>query len=187
MGAEPTALQRHVMYFDPEGTGFIAYGQTYRGIRDLGVGRFWSAVLSAIIHLALGWVTRGRPSLTIEIANIKRGKHPSDSDIFDAEGNFVPARFDKLFAFAGEEGKSSREAKVTQNEFRAYMRSDGEQSFAGDFFSGAEAKLFFCVAADTTKEKDGRPVPAITRRRLRAFYAGKLLPAIRRHRRASAR
>lgn len=182
--AAPTALQRHVLYFDPEGTGLITYGQTYRGIRDLGVGRAWSAILSGIIHLALGWVTQRRPTLTIDIANIHRGKHPSDSGIFDDEGNFVPERFDALFTFAGETDDET--ARVTEKELRAYMKSEGPQSFAGNFFSGAEARLFFCVAADTTKREDGREVPAITRRRLKVFYDGRLLPAIRRHRRIRA-
>jgi peroxygenase len=181
---KPTALQRHVMYFDPEGTGQIVYRQTYREIRNLGVGRAWSALLSAIIHAALGWVTQGKPSFTIDIASIHRGKHPSDSGIFDAHGELVPERFEQLFAFAGEQGTSQ---KVTQHELRSFMRSDGPQSFAGDFFSGAEARLFFCVASDTTKMEDGREVPAITKRRLRVFYDGRLLPAIRRHRRIRGR
>src|SRR5688500_3855492 len=71
-------LQRHVSYFDPAGTGKVRWGQTYHGLRDLGVGRFWSAVLTTIINVALGRVTGGG-WLTIDIANIQRGKHDSDT------------------------------------------------------------------------------------------------------------
>jgi peroxygenase len=176
---------RHADYFDPEGTGLIRYRQTFRGLRDLGVGRIWSAVLSTIINGALGWVTQGRPTMTIRIDAIARGKHPSDTGIFDEVGRFVPERFEALFASAEPDGAGR--TLLTRRELRAFMHASGPQSKVGDFFSAAEAKLFFCVAADATKREDDREVPAISKRRLASFYAGDLLPALRRRNRVFRR
>lgn len=177
--AKRSALQRHADYFDPEGTGTIRLEQTYRGLRDLGVSRPWSVALASIINGALGPVTQRRATLTIDIDQIARGKHASDTGIFDADGEFVPSRFDELF----EASSTGEIDAISRKELRSFMHADGPQSLAGDFFSAAEAKLFFCVAADATKTEDGERVPAITRQRLRSFYLGNLLPALRRWRR----
>ena len=178
-----TPLERHAAYFDPQRTGLIRFGQTYRGLRDLGVSRGWSATLASIIHAALGRRTSGEVS-TIRIANIHRGKHDSDTGVFDAEGKLVEARFDALFASIAHTHPPD---VITRNEFRAFMKANGPQSAAGGFFSWAEAKLFFCVAADTDKTEDGKKVPAIRRATLRAFYEGKLLPRVRELRRLRAK
>jgi peroxygenase len=173
---ELTPLQRHAAYFDPEGTGLIRFGQTYRGLRDLGVGRGWSVTLSSIIHAALGRRTSGG-LLTIRIANIHRGKHDSDTGVFDASGKLVDARFEALFASIAHTDPPN---VITRKEFRSFMKQSGPQSAAGTFFSWAEAKLFFCVAADTEKREDGKTVPAIRRATLRSFYEGDLLPRVAR-------
>jgi len=188
MRRERPELQRHADYFDPEGTGYVRVSQTYRGLRDLGVSRPWSALLSAIINGALGYVTQRKVTLTIAIEHIARGKHASDTGIFDENGRFVPARFDALFASAAPDERGAEEADegaavasmLTRQELRDFMHADGPQGFFGDLFSAAEAKLFFCVASDAKKKVGGEMVDAITRRRLRSFYRGDLLPALRR-------
>jgi len=91
----------------------------------------------------------------------------------------VPARFDELFASANTDAVDA----VTRKELRDFMHSGGPQSLAADFFSSAEARLFFRVAADAEKTENGDRVPAISRRRLRSFYLGDLLPALRRRHR----
>ena len=120
------------------------------------------------------------------MAEIARGKHPSDTGIFDAEGRFVEERFEALFASAAAGPDGARD-RLTRKELRAFQSANRARSRAGDFFSFAEAKLFFCVASDTRKQEDGALVPAVSRRRLRAFYRGTLLPALARHRRVRAR
>ena len=176
-----TALQRHVDYFDGNGDGLVGWRETYQGIRDLGVGRAWSGVLAAIIVGALGKITGGGWA-TVRIANIHRGKHPSDTGVFDAAGELVLPRFQALFASVAS---SSAPDRISFAEFRAFMKL-GPQSAVGDFFSWAEAKLFFCVAADCTKRQDGVPVPAIRERTLLRFYRGELLPRMARLRQLRA-
>jgi hypothetical protein len=176
-----TALQRHVAYFDGDDDGLVGWRETYRGIRDLGVGVGWSAVLAAIIVGALGKLTGGGWT-TVRIANIHRGKHPSDTGVFDATGELDLPRFHALFASVAQ---SSAPDRISFAELRAFMKL-GPQSAIGDFFSWAEAKLFFCVASDCTKREGGREVPAIRERTLLRFYRGELLPRIARLRKLRA-
>jgi peroxygenase len=176
-----TALQRHVAYFDGNDDGLVGRRETYRGIRALGVGVGWSAVLAAIIVVALGKLTGGGWT-TVRIANIHRGKHPSDTGVFDSGGALVLPRFQAIFASVAQ---SSAPDRISFVEFRAFMKL-GPQSAVGDFFSWAEAKLFFCVAADCTKREGAGDVPAIRKRTLLRFYRGELLPRIARLRKLRA-
>jgi peroxygenase len=176
-----TALQRHVAYFDGDDDGLVGWRETYRGIRALGTGVGWSAVLAAIIVLALGKLTGGGWT-TVRIANIHRGKHPSDTGVFDAAGELVLPRFQALFASVAQ---SSAPDRISFVEFRAFMKL-GPQSAVGNFFSWAEAKLFFCVATDCTKREGAAEVPAIRERTLLRFYRGELLPRIARLRKLRA-
>ena len=53
----------------------------------------------------------------------------------------------------------------------------------GKWFSRREVRLFFCIAADTTKNG----VPAVSERTLRRFYDGSLLHVLARRRRIRVR
>ncbi|MEJ7730521.1 MAG: caleosin family protein [Polyangiaceae bacterium] len=176
-----TALQRHVAYFDGDDDGLVGWRETYRGIRALGAGVGWSASLAAIIVLALGKLTGGGWT-TVRVANIHRGKHPSDTGVFDAAGELILPRFQALFASVAQ---SSAADRISFAEFRAFMKL-GPQSALGSFFSWAEAKLFFCVAADCTKRQGAGDVPAIRERTLLRFYRGELVPRIARLRKLRA-
>ena len=72
----PTALQRHAAFFDPAGTGVVTMGQTFAGMRRLGVHLVWRVLLTPIINGFLGYLTQGHPSLVIRIDRIAKGKHP---------------------------------------------------------------------------------------------------------------
>lgn len=185
---EPTALQRHVAYFDRDGSGKIRLGETVRAIHDLGVGWELSILLALIIHVFLGPITMRGPRLTIDISSISRGVHAGDTGIFDEEGRFVPAVFDQLWEETlGKEQATAIDAALTKPEFLRFMKAHGEQSTVGGWFSWAEASILFCVGSDAYREIDGKLVPALSRRRLARFYAGKLLPSIARLRRLPSR
>lgn len=186
--AEPTALERHVAYFDRDGDGRIRLGETVRRIHDLGVGWELSIFLALIIHAFLGPITSRGPRLTIDVSRIARGVHAGDTGIFDAEGRFAPAVFDQMWGETlGSERANDADASITKAEFLRFMKAHGEQSVVGGWFSWAEASILFCVSADAYREVDGKLVPALSRRRLRRFYAGKLLHAIARLRRLPSR
>ena len=180
-GERPTALQRHAGYFDANADGIVTLSETYGGLRRLGVGRVTSGILACIINLFLGPITRGRPALSISVANIAFGVHPFDTGVFDRHGELDRAHFDALFA-----GDSDR---LTRAELRQVIVRRGRAARAGwkgwlaNKFSAAEARLLFCIASDTTKSVAGQSEPAISHRRLLHFYEGRLLPALARWRR----
>jgi hypothetical protein len=182
MGMGPTALQRHVAYFDPEGTGVITLHQTREGMRRLGVPWTLRIILSLIINGMLGYVTQNKPSMVIRIDRIALGKHPYDSGTFDRSGEIDAAAFEALFAHAGD--------KLTADEMHAIITARGNQmtdrgrlaGALGRWFTVREVNLFFCVAADTTKSVNGREVPAVTKKTMWAFYEGTLLPDLARRR-----
>jgi peroxygenase len=193
---EPTALERHVAYFDRDGDGRIRVGETIRRIHDLGVGWELSFLLAMIIHVFLGPITSRGPRLTIDVSGISRGVHAGDTGIFDKEGRFAPAVFDQLWEetlgsaghpHPGAERANAVDASITKAEFLRFMKAHGEQSAVGGWFSWAEASILFCVGSDAYREVDGKLVPALSRRRLRRFYAGTLLPSIARLRRLPSR
>lgn len=183
-GEGHTALQSHAAYFDADGDGLVTLGETYDGLRRLGVGRLMSGLLASIINIFLGPITRGRPSLTISVARIASGVHPFDTGVFDKHGQLDLEHFDALI-----EQASPPKDRLTRDELRRVIVARGRAERAGfkgwlaDKFSAAEAKLLFCLASDSKKAVDGRPEPAITERQLRRFYRGQLLPALARRRR----
>jgi hypothetical protein len=182
MGMGPTALERHVSYFDPEGTGVITLAQTREGMRRLGVPWSLRIILSLIINGMLGYVTQNRPSMVIRIDRIALGKHPYDSGTFDRNGDVDEAAFEALFASAGD--------TLSADEMHAIITARGNQMVdrgplagaLGRWFTVREVNLFFCVAADTTKSVNGRSVPAVRKKTMRAFYEGTLLHDLARRR-----
>jgi hypothetical protein len=176
-----TALQTHAAFFDPEGTGSVTMGQTYRGMRRLGVRLVWRVLLTPVINGFLGLLTKG-PPFVIVIDRIAQGKHPYDSGVFDDSGAIDEAAFAALFADAGD--------AITAGEMQALISARGNRRPAmgklagalGHWFSSREVGVFFCVAADTTKQVGGRPVPAVRKETFRRFYDGTLFPDLARRR-----
>jgi len=176
-----TPLERHVSYFDVDGDGEITPGQTFRGLRGVGVGAITAIGLTILINLFLGYLTHGKPSLKVSVRDIARGKHPYDTGSFDVQGQIDEANFEALFAspFAGEPRD-----RLTRDEIRKVIvkRGDPKKPFGeigsalSNWFSGREIQLLLCVASDCKKVlPHGEAVPAISRRTLRRFYTGHLL------------
>ncbi len=183
MTVTTTALQRHVGFFDPAGTGIVTLAQTVAGMRRLGIPRVWRIVLPPIIQLFLGYLTEGHLSVVIRVDRIVRGKHPFDTGVFDTTGEVDPRAFDALFASAHGDA-------VSADEMRAVITARGNRlpgmgkvaGYLGHWFSSREVDLLFCVACDTTKSVNGRTVKAISKQALRTFYDGTLLHVLARRR-----
>ena len=177
-----TALERHASFFDPGGTGVITVRQTYVGMRRLGISLVWRLLLTPVINIFLGSLTRGRPSLVIRIDRIAQGKHPYDSGSFDDAGQFDASAFRTLF--------DGDERAITAAEMNGAITARGNRrpqmgriaARLGHWFSGREVAVLFCVAADTTKAVGGRQVPALTAATLGAFYDGTLFHRLARSR-----
>jgi hypothetical protein len=176
-----TALQTHASFFDPDGTGSVTMGQTYAGLRKLGVHVWWRVLLTPIINGFLGALTKGPPFVVV-VAQIAQGKHPYDSGSFGDDGNFDPRAFEALFAAFGD--------AITADEMKSVITARGNRKpqmgrvagALGHWFSGREVGVFFCVASDTTKRVGARSVPAVRKETFRRFYDGTLFPNLARRR-----
>jgi hypothetical protein len=182
--AVATALQRHASFFDPDGDGRVTVGQTWDGLRRLGVGFGLRLALTPIINGFLGYLTQGKPSLAIDVSRIADGKHPFDTGVFDDDGRIDEAAFAAL-------AEAASGGAITASEMNALIVARGNRRLhlgklagaLGRWFSAREVELLVCLAADTTKAEGGREVPAVTVRTLRRFYDGTLLPTLARRRR----
>ncbi|KAG2610403.1 hypothetical protein PVAP13_4KG189900 [Panicum virgatum] len=90
---ELTPLQRHVAFFDRDKDGVIYPSETYEGFRAIGAGVPLSAFSALFINGLLGPKTvpenEKAPALKLPIyvKNIQKGKHGSDSGVYDANGS----------------------------------------------------------------------------------------------------
>lgn len=170
--ARPTPLQRHAAFFDRNGDGKITLAETYQGCRALGFGRLVSGTLAWVINTGLGWPTSNSwwPTLEIDIANIQRGKHGSDTDIYDLNGNFDAAKFDAMFARYDGDG----DGRLNKRELLARARGDRDLlDVVGQIASLGEFGLIYWLAA----ERGGIPKDA-----LRKVYDGTLFYELERTR-----
>ncbi|KAI3980178.1 hypothetical protein MKX01_033319 [Papaver californicum] len=98
---QQSVLQRHVGFFDRNKNGVIYPCETFKGLRAIGLGMGTSIAGAVLINMVFSGKTRpGKfPSLLfpIEVKNIAKGKHTSDSGVYDAEGNFDPVKFEEIF------------------------------------------------------------------------------------------
>jgi peroxygenase len=92
---ELTPLQRHVAFFDRDKDGVIYASETYEGFRAIGAGVPLSAFSALFINGLLGPKTipenEKAPAfkLPIYVKNIQKGKHGSDSGVYDANGWYL--------------------------------------------------------------------------------------------------
>src|SRR5688572_29078855 len=98
----PTALERHAGFFDADGDGFVTLAETRAQLGALGVPAPLALFFSLLVNGFLGYLTRGKMSLAIEVRNIHRGKHPFDTDTFDVDGTIDVERFEDIFRRSAE-------------------------------------------------------------------------------------
>lgn len=82
--------------------------ETFKSMRALGFGLFWSVMSIFIIHPAFSMVTAPYyldPMMRIWTHNISNSKHGSDTGVYDTEGRFVPQKFEELFSKWDKQGQ----------------------------------------------------------------------------------
>ncbi|XP_062110183.1 probable peroxygenase 5 [Humulus lupulus] len=161
-------LQKHVAFFDRNGDGVIYPWETFRGFRAIGSGIALSTFGAIFINLGLSGKTRpGKtfPHLLfpIEIKNIQRAKHGSDSGVYDDEGRFVPSKFEELFAKHAHTYPDAMNGK----EVRELLRANRTGTFLNGWV-GAMAE--WLVLYHVAKDKRG----LLTKDTVRAVYDGSL-------------
>lgn len=172
-----TPLEKHAAFFDEDGDGMITLWETRRALRRLGLGVVRSAAIAALIHAGLSPLTAEGildvALLRIRVRNIHKGLHSADTGVYDAQGNFVEAEFDRMFdAFS-----KSRPGHLNEAEIRRMIEANAARKpgWLGKLVSAkGEFGLLLELAADSSDRVDGRMLRAISRERLMAFYDGTL-------------
>ncbi|KAI0120991.1 Caleosin related protein-domain-containing protein [Xylariales sp. AK1849] len=103
---DKTVLQQHCEFFDFDHDGVIWPHDTFRGFYLLGFGAILSLLAVFIIHSNFSYPTSRSwipdPFFRINLANVNKDKHGSDTGTYDTEGRFVPQKFEDIFAkYAG--------------------------------------------------------------------------------------
>ncbi|KAL6911445.1 hypothetical protein ACP4OV_000250 [Aristida adscensionis] len=144
-----TDLQKHVGFFDGNGDGIITMGETYNGFRSLGFGPVASSASAVFINSALGPITRPpnatSPMFDIYIENIQKGIHGSDTGSYDAQGKFVPEKFNEIFS---KHGKTQPDA-LTSDEVDEMLNANSKPGDAkGSLAAKTEWKVLYGLAKD---------------------------------------
>ncbi|XP_047332441.1 probable peroxygenase 4 [Impatiens glandulifera] len=136
---DENVLQKHVAFFDRNHDGVIYPWETFQGLRAIGAGILLSSFAAVFINAGLSRKTRpGKfPSLLfpIEIKNIEKAKHTSDSGVYDTEGRFVATRFEEMFnqhaltypdALTGDELKALLHANRVPKDYLGWVAAYAE-------------------------------------------------------------
>ncbi|KAL6867402.1 hypothetical protein ACP4OV_015426 [Aristida adscensionis] len=167
-----SVLQQHVAFFDHNGDGIVYPWDTFRGLRAIGIGLPKSLMLGFLINLLMSYPTQPGwlPSLllSIHIKNIHKAKHGSDSETYDTEGRFDPAKFDAVFSKYGRTHPNA----LTQDELNSMLKANRNMyDFLGWIAAIAEWKLLYSVG----KDKDG----LLQREIARGVFDGSLFERLR--------
>ncbi|MCL7025572.1 hypothetical protein MKW94_028209 [Papaver nudicaule] len=163
-----TVLQKHAAFFDRNKDGVIYPWETFQGCRAIGVGIAGSTFIAIAINIAFSGKTRpGKcPNLLfpIEVKNVIRSRHTSDSGIYDAQGEFDPAKFDELFH---KHSKANANAALTGDELSGMLKAN---RLPRDYYGWALGHLEWKVLYSVCKDKNG----LLQKETVRAFYTGDL-------------
>jgi peroxygenase len=174
-----TALQRHVSFFDDNGDRSIDFAECTRGLKAIGFPVGVAEAAALVIVLPLSFMTRGSLlAMSIDIENIQRGKHDSDTGILDKRGRFNARRFEKVFG--------ARSA-VDRNGDRVFPAAEitrmviaNRETLLGALVSLAEWQLLLMIAADTEAVEGDKSAPALSVARIKSFFDGTLFYRIAR-------
>ncbi|KAK4777195.1 hypothetical protein SAY86_005883 [Trapa natans] len=99
----------------------------------------------------------------VEIANIHRAVHGSDSGIYDSEGRFVPSKFEEIFTKHARTHSSA----LTSDELRVMLKSNREP---GDYIGWAASWTEWQMLYYLCKDSKG----LLPKGKIHAIYDGSL-------------
>ncbi|XP_074567892.1 putative peroxygenase 5 [Curcuma longa] len=178
--ADLTPLQKHVAFFDRNSDGVIYTSETYQGFRAIGCGAALSAASAVFINGFLSPKTNPGespfPYFPIYVKNIHKGKHGSDSGVYDTEGRFVVCKFEEIFQ---KHAKTNPEA-LSSKELKEMLEANGEPNDSkGRFASRAEWQLLYNLG----KDKEG----FLHKDTIEAVYDGSLFHKLEKEKQSSVK
>ncbi|KAA8532513.1 hypothetical protein F0562_032671 [Nyssa sinensis] len=164
---DANVLQKHVTFFDRNKDGIVYPSETFQGFRAIGCGIALSSAAAIFIHIGLSHKTRpGKfpsPLFPIEVKNIKKAKHGSDSGVYDTEGRFVPSKFEDIFR---KNARTNADA-LTSDELMGMLKANrAPKDYGGWLGSYSEWKILYVLC----KDKHG----LLHKDTIRAVYDGSL-------------
>ncbi|KAK1275388.1 putative peroxygenase 4 [Acorus gramineus] len=150
---ELSPLQKHVSFFDRNKDGIVYPSETYKGFREIGCGVALSAFSAIFINVFLSGRTApaGKasfPYFPIYVDNIHKGKHGSDSGVYDSEGRFVSSKFEDIFS----KHAHTHPDCLTSKELMEMLKANRvPKDYKGWVASWTEWKILYYLC----KDKDG--------------------------------
>ncbi|KAL9252867.1 putative peroxygenase 4 [Drosera capensis] len=183
-------LMKHVQFFDKNKDGIVFPSETFKGFRAIGAGILLSSLAAVVINVGLSSKTRPHVygleltseeegkgfswQFPIEIKNIALAKHGSDSGVYDAEGRFVPAKFEAIFS----KYALSHHDTLMWEELKQMLKANRvPKDYAGWFAAYIEWKILYVLA----KDKNG----LLPKDRVRGVYDGSLFEKLEKERESS--
>jgi peroxygenase len=168
-----TTLQRHASFFDDNGDRGVGVAECTRGLKAIGFPFGVAEAAAFAIVAPLSIQTRGSLlALNIDIENIQKGKHDSDTGILDKRGRFNARRFEKVFGPCSTVDRNGD--KVFTATELTKMIGTNRETLLGSLVSTVEWQVLLALAADTKAVERGKSVPALSVARVKSFYDGTL-------------
>ncbi|XAR63671.1 Plant seed peroxygenase [Bertholletia excelsa] len=175
-GEDQNVLKKHAGFFDQNKDGFIYPWETYQDKnmfpsdwkRDFGVPR-----AAIFVNVGLSRKTTDKFSLLfpIEIKNIQKGKHGSDTGAYDHQGRFVPSKFEEIF----KKHSHTNPNALTSKELQEMLKANREpMDFNGWITAFVEWKILY----DLAKDKTG----LLQKDKIRGVYDGSLFEQLEKER-----
>ncbi|XP_050373704.1 probable peroxygenase 4 isoform X2 [Argentina anserina] len=176
---EHDTLQRHVAFFDRNHDGIVYPWETFQGFRAIGCGLFLSSFAAIFINVGLSRQTRPGKSFSlrfpIEVRNIHKAKHGSDSGVYDTEGRFVPLKFEEIFSKHAHSNANALTAKELDGLLKANREPNDRRGWLAAW---TEWKILYFLC----KDKNG----LLHKETVRAVYDGSLFEQMEKERLAAA-
>ena len=168
-----TTLQRHVSFFEDNCDRAVDVAECTRGLKALGLPFGVAEIAALAIVAPLSVQTRGSLlALSIDIENIQKGKHYSDTGILDKRGRFNARRFEKVFGACSTVDRNGDKV-FTATELTKMINTNRE-TLLGSLVSMVEWQVLLALAADTRAVERGETMPALSAARMKSFFDGTL-------------
>jgi peroxygenase len=166
-----TPLEKHLAFFDRDHDGQLTREETAQGLRKLGLGTVRSEVTASAINAGIGLKSSDHwyDFTTINLSKIHLSKHGSDTGIYDAQGQFVQAKYDELWARFDQGQKGA----LNQADIQA-MHASLSTDKVGDVAAKAEFDLLMEIAGQNQTQPDGSTQRVLTKDTMQQFYDGTL-------------